>query len=190
MATDGSEPRVFTEQELWTKMTTALTGSTPAIRLIGEQMAQMALEARDAVNHYVSRGSRDVRWFYRIGGWSYGGLSAVVTAAVGGAVLGFNEWPAWTRYSIATVALVAAFIGALRPSDYLARDLRRKDLYQAFHRKTWQYILITLPKATEDAASAKLEEMSKALDDIKGVSLHSVTPAAQQTTTPKQSATT
>jgi hypothetical protein len=84
-------------------------------------------------------------------------------------VLAFSEWPAWMRYSIATVSLVSAFIGALRPSDYLARDLQRKDLFQALHRWTWQYMLVSLPDAKEQEARNKLDELGHAIDSIRGI---------------------
>jgi hypothetical protein len=160
---------LYSEHELIEKMNAALSGGAPTIREIGDQLAQMALEAQQAHDHYLSRASRDVRWFYRIGSWSYSGLSAVVAAAVGGAVLAFNQLPAWARYSIAAASLVAAVVGALRPSDYLARDLNRKDLYQAFHRRAWQYILVELPQADERDGVARLHEFAHVLDQIRGI---------------------
>ena len=99
-------------------------------------------------------------------------MSAVVTAAVGGAVLALEAWPAWLRYALGSVSLLAAFIGALRPSDYLRRDLLRMDQYSALHRQIWQYLLLELPWATERAATDRAIEFGHALDTVLGIELN------------------
>ncbi len=189
LTSEAPRLELLSEEDLLERMKAALTSSSPVIRTIGEQLSQMALEAKLDHDHYLSRRSREVRWFYRIGSWSYGGLSAVITAAVGGAVLAFSQWPAWLRYTIGTASLIAAFVGALRPSDYLARDLQRKDLYQAFHRWIWQYILIGLPSAKEDHAKAMVDEFGHALDSIRGIDRGFLAPARSSSSNANASTT-
>jgi hypothetical protein len=181
-----SEPTLLTESELTERKEMALSSASSHIQLTGELLAQMALEARLAHDHYLSRRSREVRWFYRIGIWSYSGLGAVVAAAVGGAVLAFSAWPQWLRYAVGSISMVAAFIGALKPSDFLRRDLQRMDLYLALHRLIWQYILLELPDADEVGANVKVAEFGLVLDSIRGIDPSSLRSSASSSPSPRE----
>lgn len=163
---DVIEPSVWTEAELVQRMNDKLKNSAPDLQAVGEQLAQMALEAR--INYESGLGKirrRLMAW----GGLSYSSLSAVVSAAVGGTVLALNELPTWVRYAVAAIALAAAAIGALNPARYYAQDHHRNLQYWSFHRWTWQYILIDLPNADLAEGRARLKERSAALDAIRGV---------------------
>jgi hypothetical protein len=161
-----ASPHLLSEAELADRMTSVMSGVRPEILTIAEQLSQMALEAR--INSESARGKRNRR-LLQWGSWSYGSLSAVVSAAVGGTVLALSQLPGWVRYVVAGVALAAAALGALNPGLYYSEDRRRNFMYWSFHRWTWQYILVELPTADLTNALARLTERSTAFDAIRGV---------------------